>query len=713
MGRATLLKASAALATAWIQGLQSGGVGASLKHFALNNQERRRMTIDVIVESRALRELYLASFETAVRDGQPASVMCAYNQVNGTPCSEHSFLINQVLRREWAFGGFVVTDWGANRDRVRGLLAGIDLEMPEGGSATTGRIIAAVETGQLSETVLDASVDRLLSAVLAYAKPATPPPSPSATPGTPAARLARDQLARRIAVESTVLLKNENRILPLDPTRPVTVIGGLAATPRYQGAGSSFLAPANPQSFLDGLEAARIVYHYAAGYPTNDDAADPFLAAEAVALAQVAAAAGETIVYYLGLTDQYESEGFDRTHLQLPANQTALLAQIAAATRPVTRAANSDKAPPAIIAVFVGGAPVETPWLDSVQALLAGYLGGQASGAAQADLLFGFANPSGRLAETWPLRLEDTPGHGNFPGSDHQVLYKEGLFIGYRYYASAGRVVRFAFGHGLSYSDFRFERLELSADTLPTSGELQATVSVRNAGERAGQAVVQVYVSYDDSAIERPTLALAGFAKGWLEPSASASLSVTVSPLALRHWDESAGRFCLESGRVTIKAGASSADLPLAQSLNVPGDGPASASLRAAPRLNLRQPPAALSDADFAARLGRPLPPPPSGLYNGESTLADVSRRSGLAALVQRIIVKTIVEGSGAAADSPNSRMMRKMAREMPLTRFIALSGGLFNERMVQALVDLGNRRRWRGFFGLIGALLTMRRRRR
>ncbi len=676
---------SSEMAAAWILGAESAGVGTSLKHFAANNQEKRRMFVDAVVDPRALHELYLSSFEGAVREGRPSTVMCSYNRLNGTCSSESRFLHTETLRDEWGFEGLVVTDWGATHDRVAGIQAGVDLEMPSTGRSSARAIVAAVREGRLDERDLDLAADRVLDFVMKAT--GERPAAPVFTPG------GHHELSRRIARESMVLLKNDGGLLPLDPAARVTVIGELARSPRYQGAGSSFIAPTELVSFLDALPGAGVSFDFAPGYRIDTDAPDKALVEEAVTLARDTALRGGKLLLVAGLTDDYESEGFDREHMLLPPNQSALIPALAAEC-------------PDLAVLLVGGSPVETPWLDSAKALLAGYLGGQALGQAQCDLVFGAANPSGKLAESWPLSLEDNPSRGNFPGG-RTVLYKEGIFVGYRWYASAGKPVRFPFGHGLSYTGFRYDALELSSDAISAgnppgaqASALTARVSLTNTGTRTGKEAVQLYVSFEDSRVERPALALAGFLKVELEPGRSATVEIPVSPTALRHWNDAAGRFSLESCHAVLRAGGSSDGLPLSARFRIDGE-PADGS---APRHDLSRPPAAMKDAQFERLLGRPIPPPaPRRPYGPDSILAELAEDSLFARIVRNAVVARLTKGFGADRDSPNRRMMVEMANEMPIAKFTLMSGGAFGTGLVHALAAFANKRPLRAIACLAG----------
>jgi beta-glucosidase len=431
------------LAKRHIMGVQSQGVGASIKHFATNNQEKSRMSIDAVVDERALREIYLPAFETAVKEAQPWTVMCAYNRLNGHYCSENAWLLDRVLKREWGHTGIVITDWGACADRVEGLKAGQDLDMPGDGGITDAEIVAAVEDGSLDERTLDAAVSRILDVSFRVLDNLSPSASFDAE--------AHHQLARRVAAEGIVLLKNEGGLLPIAGRRRVAFIGEFARRPRYQGRGSSHV---NPTRIDDALEEARALcgdssVEFAAGYSLSREEPDPALASEAVALA----AASDLAVLFIGLPESWESEGIDRSCLGMPKSHLRILESIASVQKN-------------LVVVLSNGAPIEMPWIDEVPAVLETYLGGQAWGGAVADILFGRQSPSGKLAESFPKRLEDNPSFLNFPGDARRVEYREGIFVGYRYYDAARVEPLFPFGHGLSYSRFEYSDLRLDKDAL-------------------------------------------------------------------------------------------------------------------------------------------------------------------------------------------------------------------------------------------------------
>ena len=536
---------SGEMAAAHIQGVQRRGVGTSLKHFAVNNQETRRMTIDARVDERTLREIYLASFEGAVRGGRPDTVMCSYNRVNGTYASEHPWLLTKVLREDWGFEGFIVSDWGAVNERVAGVAAGLDLEMPGSGGRTDAQIVAAVQDGSLAESAVDQAVTRFLRILFQL--------KDSRRPDLRFDEAAHHGLARETAAGCAVLLKNEDGILPLADDRRVAVIGGFARTPRYQGGGSSHI---NPTRVDDAFEELRTLHagacSYSQGYPMDRDEVDEALIAEAVA----AARAADVAVVFAGLPDAYESEGYDRKHMRLPDAHNRLIEAVAAVQ-------------PNTVVVLSNGSPVEVPWIGQVKALLEGYLGGQAWGGAMADLLTGRKTPGGKLAETFPLALENNPSSLDFPGTKETVTYREGVFVGYRWYETLGIPVRFPFGFGLSYTTFTLSDLTLDRTDMTDADTLTVTVRVTNTGSRAGSEVVQLYVGDPASTVKRPVKELKAFEKVHLEPGTSTMVSFTLEKRAFAYWHEALGDWYVEGGRYDLHIGTSSADIACSASVEV------------------------------------------------------------------------------------------------------------------------------------------------
>lgn len=545
---------SGVLGAALVEGVQSQGIGTSVKHYAANNQETDRLRVSADVDERTLREIYLPGFERVVTQARPWTVMCAYNKVNGVYASENPWLLTEVLRDEWGFDGLVMSDWGAVHDRVAALDAGLDLEMPPDLGVSDAAIVAAARSGELDEAVLDRAVARVLRLV-DRAQRGTIDVGEEATarPGFDAD--GHHALARAAAAECAVLLKNDGDLLPLQPSAgdTVAVIGEFARTPRYQGAGSSQVNPTQVDNAVDELQAAvpdgvRVVF--APGFGIGTTTVDDELAAEAVALAGRAS----VVVAFLGLPDADESEGFDRTHLDLPANQTALVGRLAAAN-------------PNLVVVLANGSAVRlSDWEQHAAAILECWLSGQAAGGAAADLLVGAANPSGRLAETLPLRLEDNPSYLNFPGEHGHVRYGEGVFVGYRGYDALLLPVSYPFGHGLSYTNFEYADLTttLTGNAEDDTLAVAVTCTVTNTGQRAGKEVVQLYITDPDSSVARPPRELKGFAKtATLAPGEGQTVTFRLQSRDLSYWSVRQHRWVLEGGTFRLGVGASSRDLRL------------------------------------------------------------------------------------------------------------------------------------------------------
>lgn len=529
------------MAAAWIQGVQSRGVGTSLKHFAANNQEYQRFSISAEVDERTLREIYLPAFETAVKKGKPWTVMCAYNKLNGVFCSEHEDLLTHILKVEWGFDGLVVSDWGAVRNRVKSLEAGLDLEMPGPKPSRVRAVAQAVCAGTLDEALLDESARRILRVVLRAAQ--TPK-------GQPFDAHAHHALARKIAAEGMVLLKN-NGVLPLKDMQHIAVIGRAAQTAHFQGGGSSHINPTMVSiPFVELQHAAGDAeLSFASGYP-EDGSFQQVMIDEAVSVARLS----DVALLYIALPESKESEGYDRADLDLTAHQEALI-QAVAAVQPKT------------VVILNNGAPVVMgAWIDKVAAVLEGWMMGQAGGGAIADILFGVVNPSGKLAETFPLRLEDTPAFLNFPGEDGKVRHGEGLFIGYRYYQTKKVPVQFPFGFGLSYTSFEYSHLKLSAERFRDLDGLGITLEVTNRGTRAGEEIVQVYVHDQKSSLRRPERELKGFAKVSLQPGETKTVSISLDFRAFAFYHPAHQRWVCEEGDFDILVGASSVDIRLSAS---------------------------------------------------------------------------------------------------------------------------------------------------
>lgn len=533
------------LAAALIQGVQSRNVGTSIKHFAANSQEHRRMSSDSVVDERTLREIYFPAFETAVKKAQPWTVMCSYNKLNGEFASQHRWLLTDVLRGEWGFEGYVMSDWGAVSDRVKGVAAGMDLEMPGSGGSNDARIVAAVRKGELDEADVDESVRRILTIIDRYES--------NRRPDTPWNMEAQHKLARKLAAECMVLLKNEDQVLPIADTEKVAVIGKFAETPRYQGGGSSHINSFKVESLADAL-AGNPNITYAQGYDIVTEEPDAALIAEAVA----AAAKADKAVIVAGLPDAFESEGYDRTHMRMPKCQNELIRRVAEAN-------------PNTVVVLYNGSPVEMPWVDCVKGIVEAYLGGQAVGGATKTILWGDVNPSGRLPESFPIQLEDNPSYLSYGGEGNTAIYNEGVFVGYRYYDKKKMKVLFPFGYGLSYTTFAYSNLSVGADAIRDTEELTVTVDVTNTGSIAGKEVVQLYVKAPVGDVFRPVRELKGIAKISLAPGETGTVAFTLDKRAFAYWNTKLHDWFVESGSYEIEIGRSSRDIVLTQPVEVIG----------------------------------------------------------------------------------------------------------------------------------------------
>ena len=595
---------SGRIAAALIRGVQKKHVGTSLKHFAMNSQETRRMSASMNVPERAMREIYLASFEHAVKGGHPWTVMCAYNKVNGTYCSENPLLLTDILRKEWGFDGVVMTDWGAANDRVKGVPAGLELEMPRSGDENDQLLAAAVRAGALDEAALDEAVRRMLRLI------------DKCVAGRQKAEFDRGadhHQARKFARDAMVLLKNDGGLLPIRGQKKVAFIGEFAEKPRFQGGGSSHI---NCSEVLSAAEAVRGVCQvtYATGYGIDTDDVDAALEAEAVA----AAKAADVAVVFIGLPERRESEGYDRADMKLPENQNHLAAAVAAAQ-------------PNTVVVLMNGSPVEMPWAGAVPAILESYLGGQAAGGAAVDLLFGAVSPSAKLAETFPLRLEDTPCYLNFPGEGDEVNYAEGIWVGYRYYDKKQLPVLFPFGHGLSYTTFAYGPVRLSA-AESADGRVTAEVDVTNTGSMAGAEVVQLYVAPRfQGRRSRPVRELRDFCKLHLQPGETKTAVFELDARAFSYWETDIHDWVAEPGEYAIEAAASSRDIRSCAVLK-------------------------LCTAGYR---------PPLTM---DSTFGDAMAIPGAAELLKAMRREQVdLEGSDAAREAVSEEMMLAMMRDMPI----------------------------------------------
>ena len=639
------------LAAGYIRGIQSKGVAACPKHFAVNSQETRRMASDSIVDERTLREIYLTGFEIAVKEGHPRSIMSSYNLVNGTYANENKHLLMEILRGEWGFDGAVITDWGGSNDHALGVKNGSTLEMPVPGGDSVRELLAAVESGKISESDIDARLSELLPLVFdtKAALDAAPREFDAA---------AHHALARRAAEESLVLLKNEGSLLPLTAGTKVAVIGDFAKNPRYQGAGSSMVNSTQVDVLLDKLIDSELnVIGYQQGFDRHGKP-DAALQKSACELATQA----DTVILCMGLDEIAESEGLDRSNLRLAQNQVDLLQAVAAVN-------------PKIVVVLYSGSVVETPWLDNCQALLYAALGGQAGAGAVADALTGKVNPCGKLAETWPLAYADIPSAADFATRRKTVEYREGLYIGYRYFTTAEKAVRFPFGYGMSYTTFAYS--DMAAD------EQGVSLTVTNTGSVAGTEIVQLYVSKKNSELFRPVRELKGFARVTLAPGEKQRITITLDDKAFRFWNVKANRWEIEGGEYELLVGASVEDIRLCEKISVHG----TATVHPYEDVDLdcyyKGDVLSVSDADFEKLLGHPIP-------NGKTkidrnlTLGELNHaRSPLGWLVW--LVLTILLDVSYKRGKPDLNILFQY--NMPLRALAKMTNGAISMGMVDGIV--------------------------
>ena len=622
------------MAAAYISGVQSKHVGTSIKHFALNDQETNRMNISAEASERTIREIYFPAFEIAVKESQPKTVMCSYNKINGTYSSDNEWLLNKVLREDWGFKGAVMTDWGAVDDRVQGVKAGLELEMPGNTAENDKKIVEAVRSGALDERLVDRAVERLLTVMYDHYD--------NRVGGT----FDRDrdhEVAEKVEENCAVLLQN-NGILPLKVGQKIVYIGEYAEKPRYQGGGSSHINSSKVVSALDAAKAAGRTISYVKGFPGDRNEENADLLAEAVAAAKEA----DVAVIFAGLPDVIESEGYDRRDMKMPACQIKVIEEVA-------------KVQKNVVVVLHNGSPIEVPWAEDVAAILEMYLGGQAVGTAEDHLLFGIANPSGHLAETFPVKLEDNPSYLNFPGDSYKVHYQEGVFVGYRYYDTKKMPVRWAFGHGLSYTTFAIGNLRVDRAEMGDDDVITASVDVTNTGDREGKEVVQLYVADRTGTTGRPVKELKGFAKVDLAPGETKTVTFPVDRRALCYFEERLGDWYAASGTYALLVGDASNNI------------------------------AAEKEISFATKVEIPMH------VTGGTTIGQLLSNPKTAAIVQQMMAKASPFGgeSSTKKDEPDAgmgagedEMNKAMMMYMPLKALIAF-GVLTPDSLAQLVATL------------------------
>ncbi len=660
------------LAAAMVRGIQSQGVSACVKHFAVNSQETGRMGMDEVVDERALREIYLEGFRYAVTEGRPGCLMTSYNKVNGSFANENMHLLRDILRNEWGYEGMVVSDWGGNNDRVAAIKAGCSLEMPASGGLTDAEIVQAVRSGELDESLLDEAVDRYLELLFAT--------RPALGKGKRFNYSLHHQTAREAAARCAVLLKNEGHILPLKKGQSVAVIGDFAALPRYQGAGSSLINPTRVDCALDALEDSGLdIVGYAQGF-RRSGGRDEKLKVQALDLAEQA----EVCLLFLGLGESRETEGADRSHMRLADNQLELLEALYTAGH-------------RIVVVLSAGAPVELPWTGMAKAILMAYLGGQAGGGALADLISGKISPSGKLAETFPLCYSDCPTANYYPGRELSAEHRESIYVGYRYYDTAGRPTAYPFGHGLTYSRFEYSDLEVDGREL--------CLRLKNTGPVKAAETVQVYVSSPDCPLFHPEKELKAFAKLELEPGEERFLRLKLDEHAFAHYSVEKGAWVEFPGLYKIQVGASSRDIRLRKSYVIEGCKEPRQGVGSLPHYwqgNIQSVPA----GEFEKLLGRPLPPErwdrsaPAGL---EDTVSRDRTKPGLGKFVYSsldLASKALkLGGKGTAAN--NIRFIM----DMPYNKLQRMSGGLVSQEALEGYLDMLNGHGIKGGIKAIKAL--------
>lgn len=656
------------MAASYVRGIQKHNVYACPKHFAVNSQELRRMAMDSVVDERTLREVYLTGFEIAIKEGNAKAIMSSYNQVNGEYANENKHLLQDILRKEWGFDGVVITDWGGSNDHVDGVKAGSNLEMPAPGLDSARQIVEAVKSNRLSMEEVDRVVDDLLEAIITL--------SDRSNAKKDFDKEAHHALARRAAAESAVLLKNENAILPLEPGVKVALIGDFAVDPRYQGAGSSVVNPTRVESMQDVVDQYDVtLVGVSRGYQRTGQA-DEKLKEEALELAKVA----DVVLYCFGLDELSESEGLDREHMRIPSNQIDLLKSIANVNKQV-------------VGIISAGSAIEMPWHDSCQAMLHGYLTGQAGATAMMDILVGKVNPSGKLNETYPLRYEDTPAVENFPSTERTAEHREGIYVGYRYYDKSNVSVLYPFGYGLSYTQFKYSDLILD--------ENGATVTVTNTGSYDGAEVVQMYVGFEDTEIFRAKKELKGFKKVFLNAGESKTIRIPFDDKTFRYWNVKTNGWEVEGGIYQIMIGANVNDIRLLGEVNVQGTTDVNPYSKEEMPHYYSGMVKRVPDAEFEKLLGHEIP---DGKWSGELTANDAVcqmyyAKSVLARLAYKCL--TSIKKKSEAKGKPNLNVL--FIYNMPFRAFAKMTEGAVSMEMVDGIVMMVNGHFFKGCKKVIG----------
>ena len=658
------------MAASYIRGIQENGVSACPKHFACNSQELRRMASDSVMDERTLREIYLTGFEIAVKEGHSKSIMSSYNRINGVYANENRHLLQEILRDEWGFDGFVVSDWGGSNDHVEGVRAGSHLEMPTTGGDSDLELIDAVKSGRISQELLDRRVDELLDVILSTAGAVEP------LEGKPFDVEKHHAMAAKASEQSIVLLKNENNILPLKRGAKVAVIGEFAQKARYQGAGSSVVNPTRLDNAMDVIQGFGLdVAGFEAGYPRSGKG-DPAMQARAVELAKKA----DTVLLYIGLDEISEAEGLDRSHMKLAQSQVDLIEAVSAAN-------------PNVVAVMSAGSAVEMPWLDKCKALVHGYLCGQAGAGSVLKVITGQVNPSGKLAESYPVKYEDVPSAPYFPAKQRSAEYREGLYVGYRCYETANIPVLFPFGFGLSYASFEYSDLKVSGK--------EATFTLKNSGKMDGAEVAQLYVSKPDGDVFRPVKELKGFAKVFLKAGESKTVTIPLDDKAFRYFNVDTNKFEIEGGQWTIMIGASVADIKLSGAVSVRGTGAKSPYDKEKFAKYFSGDIKDISDGEFEALLGRPIP---DGHWSGTLEMNDALcqmyyAKGALGRFAYKILTHFI--NKSIEKGQPNLNLLFNY--NMPFRGIAKMTGGICTMESAEGILTVVNGHFFKGLGQIIG----------
>lgn len=658
------------MAASYVRGIQKNGVAACPKHFAANSQELRRMASDSIMDERTFREIYLTGFEIAVKEGRAKSIMSSYNRINGVYANENEHLLQEILRDEWGFDGFVVSDWGASNDHTEGVRAGSHLEMPTTGGDSDLELVEAVKSGKLDEKLLDQRVDELLDVILSVTSAIKP------LEGKPFDVEKHHAMAAKASEQSIVLLKNENNILPLKKGTKVAVIGEFAQKARYQGAGSSVVNPTKLDHTMDVIGNFDLdVAGFEAGYPRSG-AGDPAMQAKAVELAKKA----DIVLLYIGLDEISESEGLDRSHMRLPQSQVDLIEAVAAVN-------------PNIVAVMSAGSAVEMPWLPRVKALVHGYLCGQAGASSVLKVIMGDVNPSGKLAESYPVKYEDVSSAPYFPAKERTAEYREGLYVGYRYFETANVPVLFPFGFGLSYTTFEYSDLTVT--------DKEASFTLKNTGKIDGAEVAQLYVSKPDGDVFRPAKELKGFAKVFLKAGESKKVTIKLDDKAFRYFNVDTNKFEVEGGDWQVLIGASCTDIRLSGTVSVQDSGAKSPYDKAKFAKYFAGDIKNISDAEFEALLGRPIP---DGHWSGTLEMNDAIcqlyyAKSWIARKVYKIMTNML--NKSIAKGEPDLNIT--FIYNMPFRGIAKMAGGMCTMEMAQGILTICNGHFFKGLGRVIG----------